>query len=146
MMFRTGFAVAACALSAVLLTGGPGFADMYSLKADLKPSSEVPPNSSKGTGNLTGSYDTVSKTLSYTVTYANLTGAATAAHFHAPAEPGKNAGVEIPIKSSLDTPITGTTVLNDEQAKNLTDGKTYFNIHTAANKGGEMRGQVVVSQ
>ena len=146
MTFKTGFALAACAASAFLLTSGTGFADMLSLKADLSPSSEVPSNTSKGTGSLTGSYDTVSKTLSYTVTYANLTGPAVAAHFHAPAPAGKNAGVEIPVKSALDSPITGTAVLTDDQVKNLLEGMTYFNIHTAANKGGEMRGQVSASQ
>ena len=33
-------------------------------------------------------------------------------------------------------------MLTDEQAKDFVDGKVYFNIHTAANKGGEIRGQV----
>jgi hypothetical protein len=32
--------------------------------------------------------------------------------------------------------------LTDEQAAELLAGKWYFNIHTAANKGGEIRGAV----
>jgi len=33
--------------------------------------------------------------------------------------------------------------LTDDQAKALTAGQTYFNVHTAANPNGELRGQVV---
>lgn len=146
MTFKTGIVIAACAVSAVLLTGSTSFAESMSVKADLQASSEVPPTTSKGTGALTGTYDTATKVLTWSVTYSGLTGPATAAHFHAPAEKGKNAGVEIPIKGALASPITGTATLTDEQAKNLTDGMTYFNIHTAANKGGEVRGQVAASK
>ena len=56
--------------------------------ADLKAASEVPPNDSKGTGAVTATYDTASKKFTYTITYMNLTGAATAAHFHGPAAVG----------------------------------------------------------
>ncbi|WP_158809950.1 CHRD domain-containing protein [Beijerinckia sp. L45] len=146
MIFKTGIAIAACAFSALVLTGSASFAESMSVKADLQASSETPPNTSKGTGALTGTYDTSTKVLTWSVTYTGLTGPATAAHFHAPAPVGKSAGVEIPIKGELASPITGTATLTDEQAKNLTDGMTYFNIHTAANKGGEVRGQVAVSK
>jgi hypothetical protein len=146
MTFKTGIAIATCALTTVLLTGGASFAETMSVKADLQASSEVPPTTSKGTGALTGTYDTSTKVLTWSVTYSGLTGPASAAHFHAPAEKGKNSGVEIPIKGELASPITGTATLTDEQAKNLTTGMTYFNIHTAANKGGEVRGQVSASK
>ena len=117
-----------------------------SIKGELTSSAETPPNSSSGTGTLTGNYDPATQTLTYSVSYAGLTGPATAAHFHAPAPTGKAAGVEIPIKGELGTPIKGEATLTEEQAKNLTDGMTYFNIHTAANKGGEIRGQVIVAK
>ena len=43
-------------------------------------------------------------------------------------------------------PINGTlkgeATLTDAQAADLKAGKWYFNIHTAANKGGELRGQL----
>jgi CHRD domain-containing protein len=42
-------------------------------------------------------------------------------------------------------PFEGSATLNDDQAKALTSGQTYFNIHTDANKGGEVRGQVTKS-
>jgi hypothetical protein len=52
---------------------------------------EVPPNSSTGTGALTATYDTASKKKG---SYSGLTGPATAAHFHT-GEPGKNGGVAL---------------------------------------------------
>jgi CHRD domain len=43
----------------------------------------------------------------------------------------------------LTSPIKGTATLTDAQAADLQGGKYYFNIHTDANKPGEIRGQVV---
>jgi hypothetical protein len=40
------------------------------------------------------------------------------------------------------SPFEGEATLNDAQASDLMAGKWYINIHTAANKGGEIRGQV----
>lgn len=116
------------------------------IKADLTSSAETPPNGSKGTGTLTGSYDPDSRKLTYDVTYENLTGPATMAHFHAPAPVGKAAGVEVPIKGSVASPIKGEVTLNETDAKNLTDGMTYFNVHTEKNPKGEIRGQVMVGK
>lgn len=116
------------------------------VKAELTSSAETPPNDSKGTGTLTGSYDPSSRKLTYDVTYQDLTGPATMAHFHAPAPMGKSAGVEVPIKGSVASPIKGEVTLNETDAKNLTDGMTYFNIHTQKNPKGELRGQVMVGK
>jgi hypothetical protein len=71
-----------------------------------------------------------------------LSGPATAAHFHGPAEPGKNAGVKVPIPNATASPTEGSATLTDEQAADLMAGKYYVNVHTAANPGGEIRGQV----
>ena len=85
-------------------------------------------------------YDTATKALTWSGSYSGLTGPATAAHFHGPAELGKNAPVLIP--SPPATPISGMATLTDAQAADLAGGKLYFNVHTAANPGGEIRGQV----
>ena len=61
------------------------------MKAALDGKSEVPPNASAGTGTADIDYDPASKKLSWKVTYSGLSGPATAAHFHGPAEAGKNA-------------------------------------------------------
>jgi hypothetical protein len=134
----------ALALAGALTLATPSLAEMTNLKADLKAASEVPPNDSKGSGSVTATYDTASKKLSYKGSYSALTGPATAAHFHGPAEAGSNAGVQIPVSNDAiaKSPFEGEATLTDAQASDLMAGKWYFNIHTAANKGGEIRGQV----
>jgi hypothetical protein len=136
-------ALAAVALSALLFTGVPAFAETVSYKADLKASTEVPPNDSKGTGAVDAAYDTTSKKFSWTITYSGLTGPATAAHFHGPAAATANAPPVVPLSGNLASPIKGDATLTDAQAADLQAGRWYFNVHTAAHKDGELRGQVM---
>lgn len=137
-------ALAAVMLSAFLFAGASSHAAVENYTASLNGSSEVPPNDSKGTGTLTATYDTASKKFSFIVTYSGLSGTATAAHFHGPAAPGANAPPVVPIPPTmLASPIRGETTLTDPLAADLAAGKWYFNVHTAANKGGEIRGQVM---
>jgi CHRD domain-containing protein len=117
-------------------------AETVTLKADLKGSNEVPPNTSAGSGTAQATLDTQTKVLTWTVTYKDLSGPAVAAHFHGPSEPGKNAGIVLPFKSPQ-TPIEGTATLSDAQISDLLAGKWYANVHTAANPGGELRGNLV---
>ena len=124
-----------------LIAALPAAAETQTFKATLAGSQEVPATTSKGTGTADLSYDTATKKLTYKVTYAGLSGPATAAHIHGPAEAGKNAGVAIPFTTPA-SPIDGTATLTDAQAADLTAGKMYINVHTAENKGGEIRGQV----
>ena len=119
------------------------FAATETYMADLKGASEVPAVDSKGSGMLSATYDTASKKLTYTVTYKDLSGPAAAAHFHGPADAKTNAGVVVPVKEITPGTLKGEATLTDAQAADLQAGKWYFNIHTAANKGGEIRGQVM---
>jgi hypothetical protein len=137
---RTGFA--GLATATILAFAPAAFAETQTYKADLKASAEVPPNDSKGSGAVTATYDTATKKLTYSATYKDLTGPATAAHFHGPAAAGANAGVSVPVKDITASPLKGEATLTDDQAKQLQGGQMYFNIHTAANKGGEIRGQM----
>jgi hypothetical protein len=125
-----------------LLMGAAAHAEMMKFKADLAASSETPPTASKGAGTLTATFDAATKALTWKVDYTGLTGPATMAHFHGPAPVGKPAPVEVPLTGSLESPISGTATLTDAQAKDLMDGMMYFNIHTAANKPGEIRCQM----
>jgi len=117
-------------------------AEMITLKADLKGSNEVPPNSSPATGTAEARLDTESRNLAYTITFSGLSGPAVGAHFHGPVEAGKNAGIVLPFKT-VESPIKGNATLTDNQAADLLAGKWYANIHTAANPGGELRGQMM---
>jgi hypothetical protein len=135
-------ALSGAAIVALLLAFAvPSHAETVKFKADLKASSEVPPNDSTGTGTVTATYDTATKTLTWDGSYSGLSGPATAAHFHGPADPGKNAGVAVPIAPAT-SPLQGTATLTDAQAEDLMAGRWYVNVHTAANKGGELRGQL----
>ncbi len=127
--------------AAMLALAPAAFAATETYSADLKASSEVPANDSKGSGTLAASYDTASKKLTYTVNYKDLTGPATMAHFHGPADAKTNAPVVVPAKDAAN-PIKGEVTLTDAQAADLQAGKWYFNVHTDKNKGGEIRGQV----
>lgn len=132
-------------LAAVFAAGflSPAFAATEKFHAVMNGKSEVPPTTTAGTGSATASLDTGTKVLTYTVTFEKLSGPATAAHFHGPAAKGENAGVVVPLGGPNPTsPIHGTATLTDEQIKDLQGGKWYVNVHTAANKGGEIRGQV----
>jgi hypothetical protein len=136
---RTVLAVLACA--GVLAFAAPSMAATVNLKADLKASDEVPPNDSKGTGQVTATFDTGTKMLTWKGSYKDLTGPATAAHFHGPGEPGKNAGVAVPIVPNT-SPFEGSATLTDAQESDMMAGRWYVNVHTATNKGGEIRGQL----
>jgi hypothetical protein len=90
----------------------------------------------------------------YYVTYSGLSGPAVAAHIHTGAA-GQAGGIILPLKVS-DSPMVGTLTSADFKASGpitsfaeavaaIKCGQTYFNIHTAANGGGEIRGQIGVT-
>jgi hypothetical protein len=132
--------LAMIALGAVVAFSGQAFAEK--MKAALDGTAEVPPNTSAGKGTADIDYDSATKKLSWKLSYSGLSGPATAAHFHGPAEPGKNGGVAVAIPNATTSPAEGSATLTDAQAADLMAGKYYVNIHTAANPGGEIRGQV----
>jgi hypothetical protein len=97
---------------------------------------EIPANASSTTGTFNGLYDKVMKMLTYKITVTGAT--PTAMHLHK-AGVGTNGDVIIPIPA-----LTGMTgVLTAEQEADLLAGNYYFNLHTTAFPGGEIRGQVV---
>ncbi len=135
---------AALGLAASIGFASTAFAEVQIYTADLKGSSEVPANNSKGYGAVQAAYDTVSKKFYYTVVYSDLTGPATAAHFHGPATVTEVGPVVVPVKDpNSSTPIHSETSLDSQQAADLQAGKWYFNVHTAAHKDGELRGQLI---
>ena len=142
MTKRISSILAGVAMAAVFAVSAAN-AETMTFKADLKGASEVPPTASTGTGTVEATYDTASKKLSWKGSVSGLTANATAAHFHGPAEMGKNAGVMVPAPGVTNGPFEGSATLTDDQAKALLAGETYFNVHTPTNPGGEIRGQVM---
>lgn len=140
-MHSKGLIVICAAAGLSLATVSAATAEKIMMKAALDAASEVPVNDSKGTGTADVTYDTATKLLTWKVTYSGLTGPATMAHFHGPAEVGKNAAVVVPFANPA-SGADGSATLTDAQAADLLAGRYYVNVHTDAHKGGEIRGQV----
>ena len=140
-MSKTKTVLATLALGAAIAYAGPAFA-ADKMKVTLNGAAEVPPVTTAGKGTADVDFDPATKKLSWKLTYSGLSGPATAAHFHGPGEPGKNAGVAVAIPNAASSPVEGTATLTDAQAADLASGKYYINVHTAANPAGEIRGQV----
>ncbi len=140
------FQLAAGALFAVGMSFGAQAADaMVKYTANLSSAEEVPANASTGKGHAELMLNPATKEITWTVTWEGLTGDAVAAHVHGPAEKGANAGVAVQLGvqgTPPKSPLTGKATLTDAQIADLNAGKMYVNVHTAMNKGGEVRGQV----
>ena len=119
--------------AAGLLIASAASAQMVHYTAKLAGASGV-----KGSGDVFAMLE--GKTLTYTVNYKDLTGPAVAAHFHDASAPGGNGPPIVPATNVGTSPIKGTATLTDAQIADLNAGKVYFNVHTAANPGGEVRG------
>ena len=139
-----GLTIAGLAVAVIAATGIPARTELLSYKIELKGSSEVPPNPSKGTGSVALAYDTGEKKLTWKGSYSGLTGPVTVAHFHGPAAMDRNAGIALGVAAgNLPASFEGSATLSDTQAADLTAGRWYLNLHTAAYPAGEIRGQVV---
>ena len=111
--------------------------------AQLTSAQEVPANASSATGTGALSLDPASKKFSARITVTGI--AATAAHIHA-GTPGISGPILFPLTETA--PGSGIWVsaaeatLSDAQLALLTSGSLYFNAHSAALSGGEIRGQI----
>jgi hypothetical protein len=128
-------------LAAAGFIAGAAQAKMEKFTAALAGDQEVPANTGSGTGAVTATLDTDSKKLSYDISFSGLSGPATMAHFHGPALAGANAPPVVPISNPV-SPVKGSATLTDAQISDLSAGKWYFNVHTMAHPGGEIRGQL----
>jgi hypothetical protein len=97
---------------------------------------------SPGSGAGTMTLATDSNVFSWFVAWQDLLAPVTVAHFHGPAAPDQNAGVQVAIDVASN-PSSGSAVLTDDQVTDLLAGLWYVNIHSSAFPGGEIRGQVL---
>ncbi len=99
---------------------------------------------SSGKGFATMTFDDVTKKFNWDIEWSDLEGEVTNAHFHGPAFPGVNAGIQVPIDYTSN-PTSGMAILDVEQASDLITGLWYINIHSSFKPAGEIRGQVNVA-
>ena len=131
-------------LSVALMVFLPSMAsgEMVHFSIELNGLNIVPdPVATMGTGAGWARLDPSTNTLEWSIAYGDLTGPATAAHFHGPADPSGTAGPQLTLDFSQN-PIVGSDVITVDQASDLLDGKWYANIHTEAYSTGEIRGQL----
>ena len=136
--------VAFSVLLLVPLGAQNAFATQFSCSANMLGTNEVPQNASPGTGTLTGTYDDTTKQLSWNISWSGLVAPEIAMHFHAPAPPGMNAGVQLDVGaiSGLVSPSIGNAIIGAGLEADLLVGLSYINLHTTNFPGGEIRGQV----
>jgi hypothetical protein len=109
---------------------------------------EVPQRMVSGNGTMDVVYNKDLRTLNYTIRWNSLTGNITGSHIHGTAAKGFNAGILQDFTSSIPKLPAGTysgSVLIDGvvfKEEELLLGRYYINLHTAANPGGEIRGQI----
>lgn len=154
---------------AALLAATPAAAATIIFTGVLSGAAEAPPNASAGSGTVTVTFDDAAHTLRVQSTFANLTGTTSNAHIHAATlVPGTGtAGVATQTPSFVGFPLgvtagtfdntystlaaatynpsyvtaNGGTAAGAEMAlvAAMNQGRTYFNIHTSAFPGGEIR-------
>ncbi len=130
------------------IRGQVDIASGLGFQASLDGSQENPPVTTGGRG--TGAFWLDGTGLRYQVTISGLSGAISASHFHIAAR-GTNGGVvrATPFVGSTSSGVWGfndaTQPLTLTLLRDLLSGRTYFNVHTQANPGGEIRGQVDIA-
>ena len=108
---------------------------------------EVPAVTTTAGGNITATYSQFTKILTYKIQWGGLSGNAIAAHIHGTGAAGVVAGV---YQSFSGFPAvaagsySGSVLIDGVKLTELQllAGEYYINIHTAANTGGEIRGQL----
>lgn len=150
-------------LSTIVLAGAAILATVSPVKADFIATATLTPGAdgvtnSNGIGSITLDYNSSADLFTYTLSWSNLTGNATASHIHFGAV-GVNGPIIVPF---FTTPMPGTDTISGtltnanvtgadgittiaEVATAIEDGNAYVNVHTAANPGGELRGQLSIA-
>jgi hypothetical protein len=127
--------LAALVLAGCASTGGPQHVNVA-----LTGAQEVPPVNAagSGTGTVTVNED---RSVSATIRTQNVNGVA--AHIHEGAA-GQNGPVIVPMKKTGENEWSTDpgAKLSESQYESYKAGRLYLNVHTAQNKGGEVRGQI----
>jgi hypothetical protein len=159
-------------LGAALLLSLSARASIITLGGPMSGANESPQVITPGTGSATVTVDTVALTINFNVVFSGLTGGNVAAHIHCCVAQGGNTGVAtaVPFLPGFPGGVTSGSFINAQFSlldptfynpafitanggsvgtaepiflAGLLNDQTYFNIHTAANPGGEIRGFLV---
>lgn len=127
--------------AALALLGTSGVATAEKIKVMLSGDMEVPPvaTMASGSGGITVNPD---MTVSGSIATAGI--AATAAHIHV-GKAGANGPVAVGLTRSGDNAwrVPEGAKLDASQFQAYREGALYVNVHSAANKAGEIRGQLM---
>ena len=151
-MDRVGWCTLAAMVFAAGLWAGIGSAGRegvtqgVGLKASLDVRQEVPRPAGAGTGARGGFVGTLVRqgtggTVAWRLTFAGLTGKATAAHVHLAAR-GRPGPVGLPLCGPCRSGMRGSAKASAKTVRALLAGGAYVNVHTARNPAGEIRGQI----
>jgi hypothetical protein len=125
---------------AVFAAMGVGVISAADVMVTLSGSQEVPPvtTSATGSGTITVAAD---QSISGSIKTTGING--TAAHIHMAAS-GANGPVIVPLTKDGDNgwAVGPGAKLQDAHYQAFKDGNLYVNVHSEANKGGELRGQI----
>lgn len=120
---------------------------MYTLTGNANGAQEAPTRvTTNATGTIAGTYNKNTNILQYTITWNGLSAAPSGMHLHGPADPGVAANIKIGI-TGFTAAATGSvsrtdTLKSETDEADFLQGRWYYNIHTPANPGGEIRGQI----
>lgn len=125
---------------AALLLSGATWAEELRIEVELTGEDQVPTVETDGRGEGVIEVDAARK-ISGSVTTENVPG--TMAHIHE-APPGENGPVVVPLEQTDDNTwsVPDEVHLTEAQLETLKEGHLYINVHTEANPGGEVRGQL----
>jgi hypothetical protein len=109
-------------------------------RASLDGAQEVPPVTTTATGTGVFELDPVANTLSFQITYADLSAAETQAHFHGYAPAGQIANIVFNLPAGFHKVGTWNYPQADEAS--ILNDLLYANVHSTTNTNGEIRGQI----
>lgn len=140
MIFMARLARFAVRSAVVVAAFAAGLACAQELKVPLSGTQEIPPVATAGTGSATIAV-AADRSITVSLTVSGMT--PTVAHIHEAAS-GSNGAIVIPLVKTGDNTWAAPpgVKLTQAQYESFRAGNLYFNVHSEAYRGGEIRGQI----